>query len=112
MGDILETLRCIDPLGREIVLMDDVWYGKILIDRPSFAHALDVVERTLVGPELINDDKHFANREVFYRRDLLPPPYGRKLVKVVVEFAGDAGRVVTAFPAFNVNPDERYRWSP
>lgn len=62
-------------------------------------------------PELINDDKHFPNREVFYRREVLPS-YGRTLVKVVVEFADDRGRVVTVFPAFNVNPDERYRWSP
>ncbi len=108
---IQETLRCQGRWGREIVLMDDVWYGKILVQRPQLATALDAVERTLSDPDQVNDDKTFANREVFYRRSLLPPPYGWKLLKVVVRFAGAEGRVITAFPAFNVNPDERYRWS-
>ena len=110
MAHIFPTLRCRDPMGREIVLMDDVWHGKILIKRPELHSALDVVERTLTDPELICDDKDFDDREVFYRRDLLPPPYGRKLLKVVVRFATDAGEVITVFPAFNVNPDERCRW--
>lgn len=112
MAGALETLHCYDPWGREIVLTDDVWYGKILIDRPYLSNTLAAVEGTLTAPELVNDDKTFDNREVYYRREQLPPPVGRKLLKVVVEFSGDAGRVVTAFPAFNVNPDERYRWSP
>jgi hypothetical protein len=34
-----------------------------------------------------------------------------KLVKVVVRFAGDEGRVITVIPAYDVNPAERCRWS-
>src|SRR3712207_3152678 len=81
---VRETLRCRDPLGREIVLMDDRWYGKVLVDRPELQSALDVVERTITDPDSICDDKFFDDREVFYRRDLLPSPHGWKLVKVVV----------------------------
>ena len=42
-------------------------------------------------------------------RTLLPSPYGWSLVKVVVEYAGEEGEVVTAFVAYNVNPDERFK---
>ena len=62
-------------------------------------------------PDCIRDDKFFDDREVFYRRDLLPSPHGWKLVKVVVRFAGDEGRVITVIPAYEVNPAERCRWS-
>ena len=41
---------------------------------------------------------------------MLPAPDGWSIVKVVVEFDGDQGRVVTVFPVFNVHPDERLRW--
>jgi hypothetical protein len=107
----METLRCQDPWGREIVLLDAHWYGKILIDHPELADALDAVEQTLTDPELVNYDKAYENREVYYRRTSLPAPYGWSLVKVIVEFAGDEGEVITAFVAYNVNPDERFRWA-
>ncbi len=106
----LESLRCQDPWGREIVLTDDVWYGKILVKRPHLADALDAVERTLRDPQQLNDDRSHPRREVYYREDLLPAPDGWSIVKVVVEFDGDQGRVVTVFPVFNVHPDERLRW--
>ncbi len=91
--------------------MDDRWYGKVLVDRPELQSALDVVERTIIDPDSICDDKFFDDREVFYRRDLLPSPHGWKLVKVVVRFAGDEGRVITVIPAYEINPAERCRWS-
>ncbi len=110
MSHILETMRCRDRWGREIVLTDDVWYGKILRKRAHFATALSALQRTLTDPEQVNQDRTFGEREVFYRQELLPPPDGWSILKVVVAFVEGEGRVVTAFATFNVHPEERCLW--
>ena len=110
MTHVLETLRCRDPLGREIVLMDDVWYGKVLNKRPELHTTLDIVELTLTDPEAICDDKQFDNRECYYRQAILPPPHGWSFLKVVVQFAGRGGTVVTVYPDYGVHPLERCTW--
>ena len=90
--------------------MDDVWYGKILVQRPRFSRLLDLVEQTLTDPHAICDDKQFDNRECYYREALLPPPDGWSYLKVVVEFGGGEGIVVTAYSATGVHPLERCTW--
>ena len=107
---ILETLRRRDPLGREIVLTDDVWYGKVLVKRPPLRSALGTVGLTLSDPEMICDDKLFDNRECYYREDLLLDPYRWSVVKVVVEFTDDEGRVVTVYADYGPHPNERCTW--
>ncbi|HET8631599.1 MAG TPA: hypothetical protein VFL91_29610, partial [Thermomicrobiales bacterium] len=63
----------------------------------------------------------YENREVYCKRVTLPPPWGRSLVKVVVEFSAPGaggvtspydGEVITAYSAYNANADEEYRFSP
>jgi hypothetical protein len=44
-------------------------------------------------------------------RAVLGAPAGWSLVNVIVEFAGDEGEVIIDFVAYNVNPDERFRWA-
>jgi hypothetical protein len=110
-----------DPLGRTIALLDEIWYGKILRDHAELGGALWAVESTLRDPALITYDKAYENREVYYKRVTLPAPWGHSLLKVVVEFLAPSGggivslhdgEVITAYSAYNVNPDEEYRWSP
>ena len=112
-----ETLRCTDPLGRDITLTDARWYGKILLDHPILERCLDFVEQTLTVPDAINDDKSRPDVEVFYREVTLPAPVGRRLLKVCGRFAGtpddpgDAeGYVLTAYPVLNQGPGETRRW--
>jgi hypothetical protein len=110
VASIFPTLRCRDPLGREIVLMDDVWYGKVLNRRPELHTVLNIVEQTLTDPEAICDDKLFDNRECYYREDVLPAPHGWSFLKVVVQFTDDEGSVVTVYPDYGIHPLERCTW--
>ena len=73
---MLETFRCSDPRGREIVLWDDRWYGKIINPRrgrPQLAGALDDIRLTLTNPDQINADKSRESVEVYYRGDVALP---------------------------------------
>ena len=107
--------------GRRITLLDDIWYGKILRDHEELSGALWAMEGALREPDLITYDKAYENREVYCKRVTLPPPWGRSLVKVVVEFSAPGaggvtspydGEVITAYSAYNANADEEYRFSP
>jgi hypothetical protein len=107
-----EVFRCTDPWGREIVLMDDRWYAKILDDHPQLIGADWAVSVTLTDPQQLRNDKNQDNVEVFYREVVLPSPYGRSLLKVVVSFADDPdeGEVLSAYPVDNVSPLEVQIW--
>jgi hypothetical protein len=78
--------------------------------RPRFHAVLDIVELTLTYPEAICDDKQFDNRECYYRQALLPAPDGWSYLKVVVEFTGGVGRVVTVYSDYSIHPLERCTW--
>lgn len=107
---MMETIRCTDPRGRDIVLRDERWYGKILDDHPELTGAEAAIRATLEIPDLINADKQFDDVEVYYREVLLPAPHGRQLVKVVVRFRDDEGDVLSAYPVRNVHPLEVPLW--
>jgi hypothetical protein len=105
-----EVLRCVDRWGREIVLTDGRWYGKILLDHPQLTGALGAVKETLIAPSLINYDRIRDDVEIFYREVVLPPPFGRSLLKACIHFAAAEGYVLTAYTTVNINPGEVRKW--
>ena len=111
-----ELFRCTDPWGREIVLSLERWRDHVLGGHPELAGHEALLEAALTRPSYVNRDAVREDREAFYAPSPLPPPYGRSLVKVVVEF-GDAGsdrptvgRVITAYFANKPRPRERRIW--
>ena len=105
-----ETLRCQDRWERDLVLTDERWYGKILLDHPELTDALRAVRSTLTDPEFVNYDKSRDGVENYYRSVIVPPPFGRRLLKICVLFDGADGLVLTAYPVYNVNPGEPRKW--
>lgn len=106
------VLRCQDRWNREIVLTDRTWYGHVLSNHAELTDHLTAVERTVRRPQRVTTDKDDPDREVFYRRGILPVPYHRDYLKVVVQFDNDAGqgRIVTAFATAVIKAGEPQRW--
>lgn len=111
----MEILRCTDRWGRDVVLTDDRWFGKIQRRHPEITE--EALELVLTDPDLVNWDKALEGVEVFYRTVFLPPPDGRSLVKATVRFVIDevetvvVGAVTTAYVEYNINPLEPIKWS-
>lgn len=106
-----EVFRCVDPWGREIVLMASIWEEHIVPDHaPLFGNEASV-RLALTSPDLVMHDAVHPDRESFYRWAVLPSPYEHCSLKVCVEFrrATDprGGRVVTAFPTKRIKPGEQ-----
>jgi hypothetical protein len=97
---VCETFRCIDPRR----------------GRPQLAGLLDDIKLTLMQPELISEDKVRAGVEVYYRSNIVvPPPYGRSMLKICVLFSEDewgdfSGSVLTVYPVAKPHPLERRIW--
>jgi hypothetical protein len=110
-----ETFRCIDPRDREIVLWDLRWYDKIIDPkrgRPQLAGLLDDIKLTLMQPELINEDKGRAGVEVYYRSNIVvPPPYGRSMLKICVLFSEDEWGTLSAVCSRSIPWTSRTPWS-
>ncbi|MGI8475459.1 MAG: hypothetical protein ACR2OO_03695 [Thermomicrobiales bacterium] len=108
-------LRCIDSLGRAIVLEDFTWNNHILPRHAEMADQIGVIEQTLTQPDAIHHDARNAKRESFYRKALLPSPYQNDYVKVSVEFRRSAagrvtGRVLSAYAISRVKRTEVKKW--
>jgi hypothetical protein len=74
------------------------------------------IETTIVSPSQVNRDRGFADREVFYRRGVLPPPDRADFLKVVVRYrttegGEDIGEITTAYAVSVIEPGERVLWS-
>lgn len=106
------VLRCRDRWDREIVLTDRTWHRHVLSNHRELLDHLTGVERTIRRPQRVNHDKDHDDREVFYRRGVLPAPYDRDYLKVAVEFDRETGqgRVVTAFASETIKAGEPKRW--
>ncbi len=110
------VFACADRLGREVLLREDTWYDHILSEHAELVGHAATVEDAVSHPDSIKIDADDPFRRVYYKRNVLSPPFQRHVLKVVVEFDRiDAprlvrGEVVTAFAAFRVKRQERHEW--
>jgi hypothetical protein len=112
----LAVIRCVDYDGREVVLTERVWEDHIRPRHPETWQGLRAIETTLVSPHQVNHDVTHADREVFYRKGVLPPPDKQDYLKVVVHYRYGAdsewvGDVRTAFAVDEIDPEERTKWT-
>lgn len=112
MGDLL---RCVDRTGRDVVLSEEAWFGRILRDHAMLGGYEGLIQVVVQDPNRVTRDLNRSNRECFYRQGVFPD-YPRLFLKVVVEFRqGDltgavSGYVVTAYPLQRVRSGEEQLW--
>jgi hypothetical protein len=109
-------LTCFDYAGRRVTLSDSNWVDHILDQHHEMRGNERSIESTLVSPHQVNFDRGHADREVFYRHGVLPPPDKGDFLKVVVRYyhnqdGEEVGEVVTAFAVDKVEPMEKFKWS-
>lgn len=110
-----DVLRCLDRWKRTVVLPEVNWEGKILLDHPELIGNELAIEQALVAPDILTIDRDYPDREVCYRRGVLPPPDHDRYLKVCVGFRSSAdgevgGRIITAYAIRYVKPGERIKW--
>lgn len=105
-----------DPLGRWTRLEDSIWWTKICIGHPYMRSQLEAVRAALTQLDEIRTNRVHADRECFYRANILTPPLARNYVRVVASFQQDRitgleeGFVVTAHPIPRIHPKEQHKW--
>ena len=94
-----------DPEGRKIVCTDARWTH--IITMRSFMYSYEMkIRETLEKPTCRLKDADYPNREVFYRLYKT----SKRFMKVVVEFLGNDGSVITAHPASSFKKGEEEIW--
>lgn len=88
--------RTTDPDGREVIF-DDASYRHLKERRAALLEHVDLILATVARPDYRAPDPA-PGRERFFRRSILDP--GRWL-RVVVDFNGVPGRIVTALVQYN-----------
>ncbi|MDI6770105.1 MAG: hypothetical protein QMD04_10590 [Anaerolineales bacterium] len=98
----------VDPRGLTISCAKDTWFDKILPIRRwvDGANWEDDVIQAIQDPIFICTDQTFANRACYYKR----PGETSAYMKVVVEFEGLTGRIITAFETDHLKSGEKYIW--
>ena len=95
----------LDHKGRLITCTDERWQH-IISNRHFMSTYVAKVKSALEKPTCRRRDADYPNREVFYRLYKTK----KQFMKVVVEFDGDAGRVITAHPASSYKKGEIELW--
>ena len=96
-----------DPRGEKVFLYEARFYGHIVLRHPSAT--VEAIQKTIENPDIITRDAKYPNRDNYYAKgnDLIFP---NDYMKVCVEFGSDTGRVVTAFTANGLKPEEEILW--
>lgn len=110
-----ELRRCVDRWYREVVLFEDTWYDKIMVQRPVLAPHLSRIDGVLRNPDVVTFDIDHRGGENFYRLATLPAPFDDAFLKVCVRFREtdedlEIGIIVTMFPTFRIKRREAIRW--
>lgn len=96
-----------DPHGRHIICTEKTWINHILLHHPTMRGYLDDIRKTIQSPDLpVAVDAQRPTRNVYYGRQRGHPRY----VKVVVEFEGEHGEVITAFLTDSPKAGEKPLW--
>jgi hypothetical protein len=107
-------LSCEDPLGRPILARRQRWDEHIRARHPEIASLVEAVRATLEAPDFIVSDFDNPDGLNDYRTGVLPPPYDRLYLKVVVTFRQSAfaviGDVITAYPTGKIARGEVQQW--
>ena len=103
-----------DPNGVLITCNKRNWLEHIVERHPEMAAQETAVVATIERPLAIYQDANRANRRVFYRQGVLPHPFNRAYLRVVVEYrrhrAGERGHAVTAFAVLRPKRGETILW--
>jgi hypothetical protein len=108
-------LRCVDRWYREVVLFEDTWYDKIVVDHAWLVSYLNRLEGVLHNPDCVTFDADHPRGENFYGASVLQPQHGGSLLKICVRYRPadderDFGIIVTAYPALKIKRRETIRW--
>ena len=108
------VISCADPLAHLIVAQRRRWDEHIRNRHPEVADQVEAIRATLEIPDYIVSDVDNPDGLNYYRFGVLPPPYHRLYVKVVVSFqqigSNVVGEVITAYPTRRIARGEVQRW--
>jgi hypothetical protein len=105
----------IDPRGLSIRCEKKQWCRHVVAHRPGLEEHLDLVRQTIENPLMICSDATNPNREIYYSFGILPAPFDKLYLKVVVEFSERAekryGTVITVFTPDTPKTGEELIWT-
>ena len=108
------VVACVDPLGRSIAARRRRWDEHVIARHPEIASHAEAVRATLTAPDFIVTDFDNPDGLNYYRFGVLPPPYSRLYLKVVVSFRGSGspavGDVITAYSTGRIARGEVQQW--
>ena len=76
------------------------WDEHIAAKHTEMVNQQEVVRITINNPEHRYRSGRFPHRKLYYRRNVLPPPYEREYLLVIVNYPaslGEEGRVLSAY---------------
>lgn len=98
-----ESVEVLDPDGRRVLLLEEIWLEKILRFHPELWAHLNEILATVEVPDHVEGDP-IPGRSRYFRRTATPSRW----LMVVVSFEQEPGRIISAF-AKRKDPSE---WNP
>lgn len=102
-----EHRRAFAPhIPSEVRWSREYWESHIVARHPEMDGHEDEAVDVITAPLAIYQSDTHANRNVFYRPSGLPSPFHGGFVRVIVEYEGNAGILITAHHAWEAKARE------
>jgi hypothetical protein len=85
--------EAVDSRGRRVVLLERVWYGKVVLAHPEMMQFRDIVLTVLDKAQHVEADRRYPQRMHYIARDIGPSNW----LVVVVSYEQTPARIITAF---------------
>lgn len=85
--------QVVDSRGRRVVLLERVWYGKVVLAHPEMLKFRDIVLKVVAKAQHVEADRLYPQRTHYIARDMGPSNW----LVVVVSYEQTPARIITAF---------------
>ena len=111
----MNILECHDKDGVRVVCDEDTWNNHIIAEHPEMNGCEAYVKVAIERPYQIYQDSSNVNKRVIYKPFILPEPFHRWYLRVVIEYKKRplrkmTGYVRTAFSCQNKKRDQILLW--
>jgi hypothetical protein len=109
------SFKCKDKDGTNVICFKDTWDNHIVAEHPFMKGCEAYVKSAIERPYTVYQDSGSINRLIIYKPYVLPIPFEKEYLRIVLEYKnhiirGITAKVITAYATRNIKQGDILIW--